>query len=148
MVSCAVFGTRKALGSIEPILVFTALSLFNTLRAPFTPNYPRVFVMSLVHCAMGSVQDLLLEPECLWTRERVRTRERIMSLPCRTTTTINYWCEPTWRWIPSTANNNNIGKSDGNQSHIVRTEFVDPVLSSTAVVGVLLLQILLKVANR
>jgi ABC-type bacteriocin/lantibiotic exporter with double-glycine peptidase domain len=63
MVSCAVFGTREALGTIEPVLVFTTLSFFNTLRVPFSklPKSLRDVLDALA--AMERVQDLLLEPE-------------------------------------------------------------------------------------
>jgi ATP-binding cassette, subfamily C (CFTR/MRP), member 1 len=63
LVSCAVFGTQEAVGSIEPVLVFTTLSFFNTLRVPFSklPKSLRDVLDALA--AMERVQDLLLEPE-------------------------------------------------------------------------------------
>ena len=63
MVSCAMFGTREALGTIEPVLIFTTLSFFNTLRVPFSklPKSLRDVLDALA--AMERVQDLLLEPE-------------------------------------------------------------------------------------
>jgi ATP-binding cassette, subfamily C (CFTR/MRP), member 1 len=63
MVSAAVFGTREALGTIEPVLVFTTLSFFNTLRVPFSklPKSLRDVLDALA--ALERVQDLLLEPE-------------------------------------------------------------------------------------
>ena len=63
IVSCAVFGTREALGTIVPVLVFTTLSFFNTLRVPFSklPKSLRDVLDALA--AMERVQSLLLEPE-------------------------------------------------------------------------------------
>jgi ABC-type multidrug transport system fused ATPase/permease subunit len=63
IVSLAVFGTQEATGTIEPVLVFTTLSFFNTLRVPFS-KLPKSLrdVLDAFSC-MERIQDFMLEPE-------------------------------------------------------------------------------------
>jgi ABC-type multidrug transport system fused ATPase/permease subunit len=63
MVSCAVFGTKEATGTIDAVVVFTTLSFFNTLRVPFSklPKSLRDVLDALA--AAQRVQDFLLEPD-------------------------------------------------------------------------------------
>jgi ABC-type multidrug transport system fused ATPase/permease subunit len=63
IVSCAVFGTKEAVGTIDPVVVFTTLSFFNTLRVPFS-KLPKSLrdVLDALACAQR-IQDFLLEPD-------------------------------------------------------------------------------------
>jgi len=58
-----IFGTQEATGTIEPVLVFTVLSFFNTLRVPFS-KLPKSLrdVLDASSC-LERIQDFLLEPE-------------------------------------------------------------------------------------
>jgi ABC-type multidrug transport system fused ATPase/permease subunit len=58
-----VFGAQEASGSIESVVIFTALSFFNTLRVPFS-KLPKSLrdVLDGVSC-LERIQDFLLEPE-------------------------------------------------------------------------------------
>jgi ABC-type bacteriocin/lantibiotic exporter with double-glycine peptidase domain len=59
----SVFGAMEATGTIEPVVVFTTLSFFNTLRVPFSKLPKSLFDVLEALAAMERVQDLLLEPE-------------------------------------------------------------------------------------
>jgi ABC-type multidrug transport system fused ATPase/permease subunit len=63
IISASIFGTQEAVGSIEAVTVFTALSFFNTLRVPFA-KLPKSLrdVMDAFIC-MDRIQQFLLEPE-------------------------------------------------------------------------------------
>jgi len=63
LLSLVVFGTQEATGSIDPVVVFTALSFFNTLRVPFSklPKSLRDVLDSF--SAMERIQHFLLEPD-------------------------------------------------------------------------------------
>jgi ABC-type multidrug transport system fused ATPase/permease subunit len=63
MMCMVIFGTQEATGKIEPVLVFTVLSFFNTLRVPFS-KLPKSLrdVLDAFSC-LERIQDFLLEPE-------------------------------------------------------------------------------------
>ena len=63
LMTMVVFGTEEATGKIESVVVFTALSFFNTLRVPFS-KLPKSLrdVLDGVSC-LERIQDFLLEPE-------------------------------------------------------------------------------------
>lgn len=63
LVSLAVFGTQELMGSIEPVLVFTTLSFFNTLRVPFSKLPKSLRDVLDAFSAMERIQEFLLEPE-------------------------------------------------------------------------------------
>lgn len=58
-----VFGAQDATGEIDPVVIFTALSFFNTLRVPFS-KLPKSLrdVLDGISC-LERIQDFLLEPE-------------------------------------------------------------------------------------
>jgi ATP-binding cassette, subfamily C (CFTR/MRP), member 1 len=58
-----IFGTQEATGKIEPVLVFTVLSFFNTLRVPFS-KLPKSLrdVLDASSC-LERIQDYLAEPD-------------------------------------------------------------------------------------
>ena len=58
-----VFGAQDATGEIEAVVIFTALSFFNTLRVPFS-KLPKSLrdVLDGISC-LERIQDFLLEPE-------------------------------------------------------------------------------------
>lgn len=58
-----VFGAQDATGEIDPVVIFTALSFFNTLRVPFS-KLPKSLrdVLDGVSC-LERIQDFLLEPD-------------------------------------------------------------------------------------
>ena len=58
-----VFGAQEATGEIEAVVIFTALSFFNTLRVPFS-KLPKSLrdVLDGLSC-LERIQDFLLEPE-------------------------------------------------------------------------------------
>jgi ATP-binding cassette, subfamily C (CFTR/MRP), member 1 len=63
LMTMVVFGAEEATGTIEPVVIFTALSFFNTLRVPFS-KLPKSLrdVLDAVSC-LERIQDFLLEPE-------------------------------------------------------------------------------------
>jgi ATP-binding cassette, subfamily C (CFTR/MRP), member 1 len=63
LMSMVVFGAQEATGKIEGVVVFTALSFFNTLRVPFS-KLPKSLrdVLDAVSC-LQRIQDFLLEPD-------------------------------------------------------------------------------------
>jgi len=63
IVSLVVFGTQEATGKIDPVVVFTTLSFFNTLRVPFS-KLPKSLrdVLDAFSC-FSRIQDFMLEPE-------------------------------------------------------------------------------------
>jgi len=63
LLSMVIFGTQEATGSIEAVVVFTALSFFNTLRVPFSklPKSLRDVLDSF--SAMDRIQNFLFEPD-------------------------------------------------------------------------------------
>jgi ABC-type multidrug transport system fused ATPase/permease subunit len=58
-----VFGAQEATGEIEPVIIFTALSFFNTLRVPFS-KLPKSLrdVLDGISC-LERIQAFLLEPD-------------------------------------------------------------------------------------
>jgi ABC-type multidrug transport system fused ATPase/permease subunit len=63
LMAMVVFGAQEATGTIESVVVFTALSFFNTLRVPFS-KLPKSLrdVLDGVSC-LERIQAFLLEPE-------------------------------------------------------------------------------------
>jgi ABC-type multidrug transport system fused ATPase/permease subunit len=63
MLCVVIFGTKEAMGDIESVVVFTAMSFFNTLRVPFSklPKSLRDVLDAL--SSMERIQAFLLEPE-------------------------------------------------------------------------------------
>jgi len=63
LLSLVIFGTQEATGTIEAVVVFTALSFFNTLRVPFSKLPKSLRDVLDAFSAMDRIQDFLLEPE-------------------------------------------------------------------------------------
>jgi ABC-type multidrug transport system fused ATPase/permease subunit len=63
LMAMVVFAVQESTGTIESVVVFTALSFFNTLRVPFS-KLPKSLrdVLDGVSC-LERIQDFLLEPE-------------------------------------------------------------------------------------
>ena len=63
LMAMVVFGAQEGTGQIEGVVVFTALSFFNTLRVPFS-KLPKSLrdVLDAVSC-LKRIQDFLLEPD-------------------------------------------------------------------------------------
>jgi ATP-binding cassette, subfamily C (CFTR/MRP), member 1 len=63
LMAMVVFGTQEATGKIESVVVFTALSFFNTLRVPFS-KLPKSLrdVLDGISC-LERIQAFLLEPD-------------------------------------------------------------------------------------
>jgi ABC-type multidrug transport system fused ATPase/permease subunit len=63
LMSLVIFGTQEATGTIESVVVFTALSFFNTLRVPFS-KLPKSLrdVLDAFSC-LERIQNFLLEPD-------------------------------------------------------------------------------------
>ncbi|GAX11414.1 hypothetical protein FisN_22Lh092 [Fistulifera solaris] len=63
MLCVVIFGTKEAMGDIESVVVFTAMSFFNTLRVPFSklPKSLRDVLDAI--SSMERIQAFLLEPE-------------------------------------------------------------------------------------
>jgi ATP-binding cassette, subfamily C (CFTR/MRP), member 1 len=63
LMTMVVFGTQDAIGDIDAVVVFTALSFFNTLRVPFS-KLPKSLrdVLDAISC-MERIQAFLLEPD-------------------------------------------------------------------------------------
>lgn len=63
LMSMVVFGAQDATGEIDPVVIFTALSFFNTLRVPFS-KLPKSLrdVLDGLSC-LERIQAFLLEPE-------------------------------------------------------------------------------------
>ncbi|GAX23747.1 hypothetical protein FisN_12Hh325 [Fistulifera solaris] len=63
MLCVVIFGTKEAMDEIESVVVFTAMSFFNTLRVPFSklPKSLRDVLDAL--SSMERIQAFLLEPE-------------------------------------------------------------------------------------
>jgi ABC-type multidrug transport system fused ATPase/permease subunit len=63
LMSMVVFGAQEATGEIESVVVFTALSFFNTLRVPFS-KLPKSLrdVLDGISC-LERIQAFLLEPD-------------------------------------------------------------------------------------
>jgi ABC-type multidrug transport system fused ATPase/permease subunit len=61
--SCVVFGTQEALSTVEPVLTFTVLSFFNTLRVPFA-KLPKALrdVLDAFSC-VERINEFLFEPD-------------------------------------------------------------------------------------
>ena len=70
MLCVVIFGTQEALGEIESVTVFTAMSFFNTLRVPFSklPKSLRDVLDALT--SMERIQAFLLEPDLAVTKEK------------------------------------------------------------------------------
>jgi len=63
IISVVIFGTQEALGSIEPVTVFTTLSFFNTLRVPFSKLPKSLWDVMDGFISINRIEHFLLEPE-------------------------------------------------------------------------------------
>ena len=63
IVSLVVFGTQEATGEIDPVVVFTTLSFFNTLRVPFSKLPKSLRDVLDAFSAMDRIQEFMLEPD-------------------------------------------------------------------------------------
>jgi ATP-binding cassette, subfamily C (CFTR/MRP), member 1 len=63
MMSLVIFGTQEATGSIQPVVVFTTLSFFNTLRVPFSKLPKSLRDVLDAYSCLERIQHFLLEPD-------------------------------------------------------------------------------------
>ena len=63
LMSLVIFGTKEATSSIEPVVVFTTLSFFNTLRVPFSKLPKSLRDVLDAYSCLERIQHFLLEPD-------------------------------------------------------------------------------------